>query len=133
MILLNEPFNNLNFKNYVNNCLKTNWVSTNGKYISEFEKKIKEFTKSKYVNLLNSGTSALHLALKVIGTDNNTEILCPSMTFVATINAIIYNQGSHFFDCDKHHNIDVLSVVDFIKKNTNFKNGFLSTRKQKNN
>ncbi len=132
MILLNEPFTNLNFKNYVNNCLKTNWVSTNGKYISEFEKKLKKFTKSKYVNLLNSGTSALHLALKVIGTDNNTEILCPSMTFVATINAIIYNQGSPiFFDCDKHHNIDVLSVVDFIKKNTNFKNGFSFNKKTK--
>ena len=82
MILLNEPNIKKNSKKYIYDCLNTNWVSTSGIYLRRFKAKIKNFTKSKYVTLTNSGSSALHLALKIAGVSENTED-CPQSTFIA--------------------------------------------------
>ena len=97
MILLNEPNIKKNSKKYIYDCLNTNWVSTSGIYLRRFKQKIKNFTKSKYVPLTNSGSSALHLALKIAGVSENTEVICPSMTFIAPINAILYCGASPIF------------------------------------
>ncbi len=124
MILLNEPNIKNNSKKYISDCLNTNWVSTSGLYIQKFRQEIKNFTNSKYVTLTNSGSSALHLALKVAGVDKNTEVICPSMTFIAPINAIIYCGGSPiFFDCDENHNLKINDVVNFLEKRTQLKRG----------
>ena len=63
-IYLNKANINKSDIKVVENALSTNWVATYGKYIIKTEREIKKITKSKYVCLLNSGTSALHLALK---------------------------------------------------------------------
>ena len=67
MINLSIPFLKGNEKKYLENCIKTNFVSTVGRYVNDFETLFKKIFKFKYVTAVNSGTSALHLALKSIG------------------------------------------------------------------
>ena len=55
-----------NEKKYVKDCLKTNWISSQGKYVNKFEKKIANFYKSKYCIVTSSCTTALHLSLNSI-------------------------------------------------------------------
>ena len=78
-IMLSEPFLGKSEIDAVTKSIKDNWVSTAGKNISVFEDKISNYTKSKYCIACNSGTSALHIALKVIGIKND-EVLAPSIT-----------------------------------------------------
>lgn len=123
MILLNEPNIKNNSKRYIQNCLATNWVSTSGLYIRKFEEKIKNITNSRYVSLTNSGTSALHLALKVVGVNKDTEVICPSMSFIAPVNAVLYCGASPiFFDCDENYNLNIKDVLFFLQTKTQFKN-----------
>ena len=107
---------------YLKKCVDENFVSTSGNLISLFEKKISNFTSSKYVVALNSGTSGLHLALKIIGIKSHDEVIVPTLTFVATINAVIYNRCSPIFmDSDDYYNIDIRKVINFLKEETIFK------------
>ena len=65
-------------------------------------KKISKFLKSKFTLCVNSGTSALHISLKVLGVDRNSIVYMPSLTYVAAANAVRYNQAEPFFlDSDK--------------------------------
>ena len=123
MILLNEPNIKNNSRKYIQDCLDTNWVSTSGSYIKKFEQKIKKITNCNYVSLTNSGTSALHLALLVAGVKKNTEVICPSMSFISPINSIIYCGASPiFFDCDENYNLNIKDVLLFLQTKTEFKN-----------
>ena len=74
---------------YVKNVLKSEWISTSSKTVDTFEKKLSNFCKTKYSIALNSGTSAIHLGLKVLGVDRNCEVIVPSLTFIATVNQIM--------------------------------------------
>ena len=62
---------------YLKKCVNDNYVSTGGSLVRVFEKKISEYTHSKYVVALNSGTSGLHLALKVVGIEKQDEVIVP--------------------------------------------------------
>ena len=73
---------------YLKKCVDENYVSTGGGLIKLFEKKISKFTKSKYSVALNSGTSALHLALKVIGVKKQDEVIVPTFTFISPVEVI---------------------------------------------
>ena len=117
---------------YLKKCVDENYVSTSGKLIKLFEEKISNYTKSKYVVALNSGTSALHLALKVVGVKKKDEVIVPTLTFVATINAVLYNNCSPIFmDCDDYYNIDCNKILDFLDNETIFKNNFTFNKKTK--
>ena len=95
-------------KKYLLNCIKTNYVSTVGNYVGKFEKKIGGFIKSRYSLSCNSGTSALHLALRVVGVKSNHEVIVPTISFIATANAVRYLKASPvFMDCDDYFNIDI--------------------------
>ena len=123
-IMLSEPFLGKSEIDAVTKSIKDNWVSTAGKNISVFEDKISNYTKSKYCIACNSGTSALHIALKVIGIKKNDEVLAPSITFIATINSIKYNNAHPIFmDVDNFYNIDEEKTIEFLKYNTFSKNG----------
>jgi len=105
--------------NSVKKCLKSSYVSTYGPFTKKFEKEIKKITKAKYVVALNSGTSALQLSLVGLKIPKNSEILMPSLTFVATANAVIYNQCiPHFVDTEKKSfGIDFDNLEKYIKFN----------------
>ncbi len=104
-------------------CLDSSYVSTQGNYIEKFELKIKDITGSKYVLLTNTGTAALFLSLK-INNVNQTEVLVPSMTFAATVNAILYNDAiPHFIDCEVNSpNIDLEKLNNYLSKKFIVKN-----------
>ena len=100
------------------------WISTAGEKVNKFEIKFKKLIGVRYAIACNSGTSALHIAIKLAGVKADDEVIVPSLTFAATVNAIIYNQARPiFFNSDKYLNIDIQDVKDFIENKTYFKNG----------
>ena len=101
-------------------ALKDKEVSTYGKYTKIFENKISKFIKNNNVISIINGTSALHLALKMLNVKKGTEVLVPSLTFVSTINAIIYNDAEpHFIETDPENlSVDILKLDNYLKKKT---------------
>ena len=90
-------------KKYLNNCIDSTYVSYVGEYVLNFEKKLCDFTGSKRAVVFSNGTSALQIALKVAGVHPNDEILIPSLTFVATANAVSHLGAiPHFIDSREH-------------------------------
>lgn len=79
-----------NEKKYVVDCLESNWISSTGAYIERFEQAFANFCGGKYAVSCCNGTAALHLALLALGVGPEDEIIAPTLTFVATANAIKY-------------------------------------------
>ena len=132
IIQLNIPNLKGNEKRYIQNCIITNWISTSGKYIGKFEKKLCEFTKSKNAIACINGTAALQISLKIVGVKNEDEVIVPTLTFIAPVNAIKYNNAIPvFMDADQTHNFDINKTIDFIKNNTFFKKRFSYNKKSK--
>ncbi len=132
IIQLNIPNLKGNEKRYIQNCISTNWISTSGKYIGQFEKKLCEFTKSKNAIACINGTAALQISLKIVGVKNEDEVIVPTLTFIAPVNAIKYNNAIPIFmDADQTHNLDINKTIDFIKNNTFFKKKFSYNKKSK--
>lgn len=100
-VALHEPCFRGNEWKYVKECLDTGWVSSVGKFVDQFEKDLAQFTQAKYVIATSNGTSALHIAYMLAGVQPNDEVLVPTMTFVATTNALSYCGGiPHFIDTE---------------------------------
>lgn len=109
-------------KSEINVCVKTikshNWALGSGAgKVKEFENKFKKFTGAMECVALNSGTAALHLALNILDIKNK-EVLVPSLTFVSTVHAIIYNGGIPVFvDVDQDTlDIDIEDLENKITK-----------------
>lgn len=79
-----------NEKNYVLECLDTNWISSNGKYIGAFEESFAKFCGVKHAIAANNGTTALHLALVALDLKPGDEVIIPTVTYIATANAVRY-------------------------------------------
>ncbi len=77
-------------KNYVQKALEDNWVSTAGPNLIGFEHDICQHTNARHAVAVNSGTAALHLALRLVGVKAGDEVICPTFTFVAAANPILY-------------------------------------------
>jgi len=110
---------------YVKECIDTEWVSSAGKYVDLFEQKIAEYTGSKYAVACVNGTAAIQISLRLAGVGSGDEVIVPTLTFIAPINAVTYNNALPvFMDADKYYNIDVEKVIGFIENETFFKDGF---------
>jgi len=110
---------------YVKECIDTEWISSAGKFVETFEHKIAKYTGSSFAVACVNGTSALQVSLRLAGVDYGDEVIVPTLTFIAPVNAIRYNGAAPIFmDTDNYYNIDAEKTIDFIKKQTNFKNGF---------
>ena len=119
-----------NEKKFLNKCVDTNWLTSAGNFVNQFEYKISKFTNSKYVVACNSGTSALHIGLKALGISNGDEVIVPTLTFIATINSVIYNNAKPiFFDVDDNFSLDENKFEEFINNNTFKKNGICINKK----
>ncbi len=75
---------------YVQEAYDTNWVAPLGPNVDEFENEVLKYTGVKYASALSSGTSAIHLALIILGVEKGDEVICPSFTFSASVNPICY-------------------------------------------
>jgi len=82
---------------YVTEAYETNWMSTVGANINEVERLACEKVGCKYAVALASGTSALHLAVKLAGVKQGDKVFCSDMTFAATVNPIVYEGGVPVF------------------------------------
>lgn len=85
-----QPSLSGNEKRYVLDCLDSNWISSGGKYIGAFEEAFAEFCKVKHAIATNNGTTALHLALVALGLQPGDEVIIPTVTYIATANAVRY-------------------------------------------
>lgn len=96
---LHEPTFGKSELNYVTDCIKTGWVSSVGSYVDGFEKALAKMVGVKRAVAVVNGTAALQIALKVAGVKENDEVIMPSLTFIATANAVTYLQAiPHFVD-----------------------------------
>jgi len=85
---------------YVNDCLDTSWISSKGRYISDFETAFARFVAADHATAVTNGTVALHLALLALGVGPGDEVLVPTLTYVASVNAISYVGATPVFvDC----------------------------------
>lgn len=124
MIPLSTPVLNGNEWKYIKECLDTAWVSSAGKYVDIFESKIAECTGSKHAIACMNGTAAIHTALILAGVKHGEEVIVPTLTFIAPVNAIQYIGAKPvFMDSDNYYNIDVKKVVEFINSETEFSKG----------
>lgn len=130
-IPLHEPSFNEKELEYVSDCIRTGWVSSVGKYVDEFEKRLVEYTGVKRAVAVVNGTAALHISLKVAGVQANEEVFIPSLTFIATANAVSYLQAvPHFIDVsEKTLGLDPSKLEKYIKEIGQMSNGELINKK----
>lgn len=107
-------------KEYVMDCLDSNWISSNGKYISLFETKFAEYLGVKHALACCNGTVALHAALLALGVGPGDEVIVPTLTYVAAANAVTYTGATPVFaDSDPDTwNIDPEKLESLITPKT---------------
>lgn len=109
-IPLHEPRFNGNEKNYLIDAIDSTFVSSVGAYVDKFEFMMAEISRTQKAIAIVNGTSALQVALRLSGVNNGDEVLTQALTFIATINAILYNGASPvFLDVD----IDTMGLSPF--------------------
>jgi len=115
-----EPFLGKKELEYVADCLRSNWISSKGKYIGEFEQKFADYCGCKYGVSTTSGTTALHLALASLEIGPGDEVIGPAFTMISTVFAIIYTGAKPVLvDSEPETwNIDVTKIEDKITKRT---------------
>jgi pyridoxal phosphate-dependent aminotransferase EpsN len=82
---------------YVREAFATNWVSTIGPHLEAFERSFSEIVGGLPCVALSSGTAAIHLGLKLLGVGKGDDVICPTLTFAATANPIIYEGATPVF------------------------------------
>ncbi|MEK9660411.1 MAG: aminotransferase class I/II-fold pyridoxal phosphate-dependent enzyme, partial [Alphaproteobacteria bacterium] len=98
---LHEPRIGGNAWDYVRDCLDTGRVSSAGAWVDKFETMLTDFTGCAHAIATVNGTAALHTCLLLAGVRAGDEVLVPSLTFVATANAVRYcGAAPHFVDCE---------------------------------
>lgn len=119
-IPLHAPVFNGNEKVYLNDCVDSTYVSSIGDYVDKFENKISEYTGTYKAVACVNGTNALHVALRMSGVNEDSEVITQPLTFVATANAISYcNAHPVFVDVDTETlGMSVNSLYEFLNKHT---------------
>ena len=86
-----------NEKKYVTECLDTGWISSRGRFVSEFEARFAEKIEVEHATSVCNGTVALHLALLALGVGPGDEVIVPTLTYIASVNAISYTGAKPVF------------------------------------
>ncbi len=113
-IFVSEPKLSNKTKDYVLDCLRTEWISSSGSYLETFEKKWAKYCKKKYAVSVTSGTAALIVALKALNLKPGDEVIMPSFTIISCALAILEAGAKPVLaDCD----LDTWCIkTDEIKK-----------------
>ncbi|RWB56741.1 DegT/DnrJ/EryC1/StrS aminotransferase family protein [Mesorhizobium sp.] len=84
-------------RDYVLDCIDSTWISSKGKYIGEFEGKFARYLEMPHALSVSNGTVALHLALQALGIGPGDEVLVPTLTYIASANAVTYTGAKVVF------------------------------------
>jgi aminotransferase in exopolysaccharide biosynthesis len=115
---------------YVTEAIKSEWVSTSGSLITQFESNLSKYVGSIGAVSCQNGTSGLHISLILSGVDHNNEVIVPTLTFIAAVNPVKYvNAHPVFMDCDESLGIDPIKLLHFCKKMCTFTKGKLINKK----
>lgn len=116
-IVLHEPSFVGNEWKYVKECIDTGWVSSVGKFVDQFEQTLADFIGAKHAIATVNGTSALHISYLLAGVGAGDEVLVPTLTFVGTINPVIYCGAiPHFIDAEERSlGIDPDVLGDYLQ------------------
>ena len=119
LIPLHSPKFNGNEKKYLLKTIDSTFVSSVGGFVNEFEHKVAEYTGIKHAIATVNGTAALHVSLKLLGVEKNTEVITQSLTFVGTCNAIRYCEATPVFvDVEKSTlGLSPQSLQSFLEEN----------------
>lgn len=109
-----------NEQKYVEKCLKTGWISSAGQYVNLFEQAITEYTKINHSIACMNGTVGLQTSLNLLGVKPNDIVLTTNLTFVATLNAIMYtNAHPILFDIKEDTwQMDLELVINWLERET---------------
>ncbi len=101
-VYLSSPHMSGGEKRYIEEAFATNWIAPLGPHVDAFEREVASFCHSAGAVAVSSGTAAIHLALKLAGVGPGDEVLCSTLTFIASVNPILY-QGAIpvFVDSDQ--------------------------------
>ncbi|EOG2477609.1 UDP-N-acetylbacillosamine transaminase [Campylobacter upsaliensis] len=114
---LSPPHMGGNELKYIDEVFKSNYIAPLGEFVNRFEESIKDYTKAPYALALNSGSSALHLALRVAGVGQGDVVLASSFTFIASVAPIYYLKAKPvFIDCDETLNLDTKLLKQAIQE-----------------
>jgi perosamine synthetase len=106
-----------NEKKYVNECLDSTWISSKGSFVSQFEQAFADYIGVRHAATVSNGTVALHLALVSLGIGPGAEVIVPTLTYIASVNAIAYTGAKPVF-CDSLKNTWQMDPDDVCKKIT---------------
>ncbi|WP_028855463.1 LegC family aminotransferase [Psychrilyobacter atlanticus] len=102
----------------IEECIETGWVSTGGRFITEFEEKVANYVGAEKAVGVQSGSAGLHVAYRVMGVEAGDEVICPTATFIATVNPMMYIGALPvFMDCDDTLNMDLEKLEEFLMNN----------------
>ncbi len=85
-----EPFLNGREEDYVLECIRSGWISSQGRFVAQFERMMADYHGVEYALAVSSGTTALHLALVALGVGPGDEVIVPDFTFAATAATVVY-------------------------------------------
>ena len=127
---LHEPVFAGNEKTYLNECIDSTFVSSVGKFVDRFEEMMAEYTGAKYAVATVNGTAALHIALKLVGVETDTEVVTQPLTFIATCNAIAYCGATPVFVDVKKQTLGMSpkSLQTFFEERTELRDGIRVNR-----
>jgi perosamine synthetase len=115
-IYLSYPCLRGNEQAYVVDCLKSEWISTSGTYVSRFEQAVVGYVGTPGAVACVNGTAALHVCLLLAGVQPGEEVIVPTLTFIAPVNTVRYvNAEPVFMDCDEYLNLDVQKLETFLE------------------
>lgn len=106
-ISLARPSLEGNERAYVLDCVETSWISSIGKYITAFEAAFAEFCGVEHAIATNNGTTALHLAAVALGLKPGDEVIVPTLTYIATANAVTYCGGTPVLVDSEEHSLNL--------------------------
>lgn len=110
-----------NEQKYVDEAIRTEWVSTGGAYIDQMERQLADFVHAERVACVQSGTAALHLSLIEAGVQPGDVVLVPPLTFIAAVNPVKYQFATPvFIDCDDSFCMDPVKLAAFCAEECAF-------------
>jgi perosamine synthetase len=124
-ITLHRPVFEGNEKQYLSDCIDSNFVSSVGSKVLEFEQQIAAFMGSKYAIATVNGTAALHVALQLVGVERGDEVITQALTFIATCNALSYGGATPVFvDVDRETlGMSAQALSTFLENNAVMRGG----------